>query len=48
MDDILKMKNREHIARMKTISNKEFKKRFQEIERELKKELDHLIKGGNL
>jgi len=47
MDDIFAMKTREHIARMKTTSNKEFKKRFQDIEKELEKELSHLIKGGN-
>lgn len=46
MDDIFAMKTREHIARMKTVSNKEFKKRFQDIERELDKEIAPLIKGG--
>jgi V/A-type H+-transporting ATPase subunit A len=46
MDDIIKMKANEHIARMKTVSNKEFPKRFQTMEKELEKELESLIKGG--
>ncbi len=46
MDDIFAMKTRTHIARMKTISNKEFKKRFQEIEKELDNEIASLKKGG--
>ena len=43
MDDIFAMKSREHIARMKTTSNKEYKKRYQDIEKELEKELNSLI-----
>jgi V/A-type H+-transporting ATPase subunit A len=47
MDDILNMKSRENIARMKTISNKEFTKKFQAIEKELEKEVNSLVEGGN-
>jgi V/A-type H+-transporting ATPase subunit A len=47
VDDIMGMKTYENIARMKTVLNKDFKKRFQEIERELEKEIDSFIKGGN-
>ena len=46
MDDILAMRSCENLARMKTVSNKEFRKRFQDIERELDKEIASLIKGG--
>jgi hypothetical protein len=46
IDDIFAMKTRAHIARMKTISNKDFKKRFQDIEKELNKEITSLVKGG--
>jgi len=44
MDDILKMKTRESLARMGTISNKTFGKKFTEIEKELDKEVSSLIK----
>ena len=44
MDDILAMKTRANIARMKTISNKEYKKRFQDIEKELEKEMQSFLK----
>ena len=47
MDDIFAMKTRENLARMKTVSNKEFEKRFQTTENGLDKEIDSLIKGGN-
>ncbi|RKY01536.1 MAG: V-type ATP synthase subunit A, partial [Spirochaetes bacterium] len=46
MDDILSMKSRENIARMKTISNKLFDKKIHEIEKELEREINALIKGG--
>ncbi len=46
IDDIISMKTRENLARMKTVTNKDFEKRFQEMEKELEKEIDHLIKGG--
>ena len=46
MDDILSMKSRENIARMKTISNKLFDKKILEIEKELEREINVLIKGG--
>jgi len=46
IDDIIAMKSRENIARMKTVPNKEFPKRFQEMEKDLDKEIDSLIRGG--
>jgi len=46
IDDVIKMKSREHLARMKTVSNKQFEKRFKETEAELDKEITALIKGG--
>jgi len=46
IDDIISMKSRENIARMKTVSNKQFDKRFKEMESELEKELSALIKEG--
>jgi len=46
IDDIINMKSRENLARMKTISNKDFDKRFKEIEKEIDKEVTNLIKGG--
>jgi len=47
MDDILAMKSCENLARMKTISNKEFEKKFQNIENELDKELESIISRGD-
>jgi V/A-type H+-transporting ATPase subunit A len=47
MDDILAMKSCENLARMKTVPNKIFGKRFVEIEKELDKELSSLIKRGD-
>jgi len=47
MDDIIKMKSREHLARMKTVPNEEYEVRFGEIEKEMEKEIDHLIKEVN-
>lgn len=44
VDDILTMKSRETIARMGTIPNEEYERRFKQIEKELKKEIDSLIK----
>ena len=46
IDDIISMKTRENLARMKTVTNKDFEKRFQEMEKDLEKEIDLLIKGG--
>ncbi len=47
MDDILAMKSCENLARMKTVPNKEFEKRFKDIEKELDKELESLIMRGD-
>jgi len=44
MDDVFKMKSREGIARMKTVSNKDYKKRFSETEKQIENELEILIK----
>jgi len=44
IDDIISMNSREDLARMKTVSNKTFEKRFKEIEDEMKKEIDSLVK----
>jgi len=44
MDDIIKMKTRESLARMGTVPNKTFEKKFAEIEEELDKEISSLIK----
>jgi len=46
IDDIIAMKVNENIARMKIVSNKEYLKRFQIIEKELETEIETLIKGG--
>jgi V/A-type H+-transporting ATPase subunit A len=46
IDDIISMRSRESLARMSTVPNKEFEKRFQTIEQDLEKEIDSLIKGG--
>jgi V/A-type H+-transporting ATPase subunit A len=46
VDDIIAMKSREHLARMKTVPNKTFEKRFIEMEKDLVKELEALIKEG--
>jgi hypothetical protein len=40
------MKSREYLARMKTISNKDFEKKFKEIEKDMDKEVTNLLKGG--
>ena len=44
IDDIIKMKSREQIARMATVSNKEFEQRFKKIEQQLADEIEILIK----
>jgi V/A-type H+-transporting ATPase subunit A len=44
IDDIIQMKTREDIARMATVSNKEYEKRYPLIEKEMDKEIDMLIK----
>ncbi len=46
MNDIISMKSLEQIARMKTVSNKDFEKKFIEIENGIDKELTKLISGG--
>jgi len=46
IDDIIKMKTHENISRMKTTSNKLFDKKFIEIEKDLEKEFNNLLKGG--
>lgn len=44
IDNIIKMKAREQLARMGTIPNEESEKKIQTIEKELDKEIDDLIK----
>jgi len=46
IDDIIAMKSRESLARMSNIPNKEFEKRFVDIEKEFEKEIENLMKGG--
>ena len=46
IDDLIAMKSREGLARMKTVSNKDFDKKFKETEQLLDKEVNTLIKGG--
>jgi V/A-type H+-transporting ATPase subunit A len=46
IDEIIDIKSRENLARMKTISNKDFEKKFKEIDKEIEKEITNLIKGG--
>lgn len=43
IDDIIAMKSRENLARMATVSNDTFEKRFKEIEQKLEKEIKKLI-----
>jgi len=47
IDDIIAMKSRENLARMKNVLNKQFEKQFKETENELEKEIKSLINGGN-
>jgi V/A-type H+-transporting ATPase subunit A len=44
IDDIVSLKSRENIARLKEIPNKEFEKRFSEIEKDFEQEVNGLIK----
>ncbi len=44
IEDIISLKSRENIARLKEIPNEEFEKRFSEIENNFEKELNKLIK----
>ena len=46
IDDIIKMKTTENLARMKTVSNKQFEKQYKDLEKEFDKEFEMLIKGG--
>ena len=39
IDNIIDMKSRENLARMKNVSNKEFEKKFKDTENELEKEI---------
>ena len=47
IDDVIEMKSRESLARMKTVPNKKFEKQFAEAEKELENEIKALIKGGS-
>ena len=47
IDDLLDMRSRENLARMKTVQNKEFDKKFLEVEKKMDKEINSLIKGGS-
>ena len=47
IDNIIDMKSRENLARMKNVSNKEFEKKFKDTENELEKEIKSLIEGGD-
>jgi V/A-type H+-transporting ATPase subunit A len=44
-DALIELKCRESIARMATVSNEEWQKRFKEIEKEMKKEIEEIIRG---
>jgi V/A-type H+-transporting ATPase subunit A len=47
IDDIISMKSLEQIARMKTVSNKDFEKKFAEAEKDIEKEFSKIIAGGS-
>ncbi len=47
IDDIIKMKSREDIARMATVSNEDFESRFKQIEKQLSDEIETMIKEVN-
>jgi len=47
IDDLIKMKSREQIARMGTIPNESFQKRFETIENDMKKEIKALVEKVN-
>ena len=44
IDDVIKMKSREQIARMATVSNENFEQEFKKIEKQLETEIESLIK----
>ena len=44
MDDIISIKSRESIARMGTVPNKDFEKRFGKVENDLENEIESLIR----
>ncbi len=44
MDDIISIKSRESIARMGTVPNKDFEKRFEKVENDLENEIESLIR----
>jgi V/A-type H+-transporting ATPase subunit A len=45
IEDIISIKSRESIARMGTVPNKDFEKRFDKVEKDLENEIESLIKG---
>ncbi len=45
IDDVLKMKSRELIARMKIVENEKFEKEFKKIEKEIDREFETLMGG---
>ena len=47
VDDMLSMKSREHLARMKTVPNEEFEQRFKDLEKEMDREITALIKEAS-
>ena len=47
IEDIISIKSRENIARMGTISNKEFEQKFKNIENELEQEIELMINEVN-
>ena len=47
IEDIISIKSRENIARMGTISNQEFEKKFKDIENELEQEIEGIINEVN-
>ncbi len=47
IDDVIEMKSRESLARMKTVPNKKFEKEFADTEKKLENEIKALIKGGS-
>jgi V/A-type H+-transporting ATPase subunit A len=47
MEDIMKTKTFENVARLKTVPIEEFEKRFAEAEKVIDKEFSKLIAGGN-
>jgi V/A-type H+-transporting ATPase subunit A len=46
MDDLIALKSRESLARLSTVPNKGFEKKFDDVEISFEKEIDALIKGG--